>query len=203
MGMPRVIMHNSVSLDGAVNGFDVDMGLHYQIAGEYRAEAHLVGSNTVKVGVALYGAEIPPEEKSDYVKPEKSPGLPLWVIPDTRGTLMGMLHYLRRMEYCSDVLVLVATDTSREYIQYLEARDYDYYLCGEKHADYRQALAMLGEKYGVKTVMVDAGPILNGILLANGLIDEIHLLVAPCLVGGESARMFSGLGPMDRILAFH
>ena len=52
--LPKVIVHNSVSLDGSLTNFMPDMGLHYQIAGDYKPDAHLIGSNTVKVGVELY-----------------------------------------------------------------------------------------------------------------------------------------------------
>lgn len=201
MGVPRVIIHNSVSLDGAVTGFDVDMGLHYGLAGEYGAEAHLVGSGTMKAGIELFGVEVPPEEPADFAKPEKDAGLPLWVIPDTRGSLKGSLHYLRRTEYCRDVVLLVSEKTSKSYLRHLEDRHYDYHVCGEEKVDFQRAFKILREKYAVKTIMVDAGPTLNGILLAGGLVDEIHLLVAPVLVGEKSAGLFSKLGlkNMDNI----
>ncbi len=40
----KVIIHNAISLDGEIRGFDIDMGLHYTIAGKYRPDVHLVGS---------------------------------------------------------------------------------------------------------------------------------------------------------------
>jgi len=43
----KTIMHNSVSLDGSFINFDVDMGLHYQIASRLQPDAHLIGSDTV------------------------------------------------------------------------------------------------------------------------------------------------------------
>ena len=74
--LPKVILHNSVSLDGSLTNFEPNMGLHYQIAGKYNADAHLIGSNTVKVGVKLYGGDVPLEEKQDFAKPERSESLP-------------------------------------------------------------------------------------------------------------------------------
>ena len=64
--LPKIILHNSVSLDSSLTNFDPNMELHYQIAGKYNAEARLIGSNTVKVGIELYGGKVPPEEKSDF-----------------------------------------------------------------------------------------------------------------------------------------
>jgi hypothetical protein len=33
MTRPRVTIHNTVSIDGKVTGFPVDLGLHYAVAG--------------------------------------------------------------------------------------------------------------------------------------------------------------------------
>ena len=59
--LPKIILHNSVSLDGSLTNFGPNMELHYQIAGKYNVDAHLIGSNTVIVGVELYGGDVPPE----------------------------------------------------------------------------------------------------------------------------------------------
>ncbi len=191
--MLKAVMHNSVSLDGAMLGFDVNMELHYRIAGRYAADVQLVGSNTIKMGIDMFGVEIPPEEKSDFTKPEKDASLPYWVVPDTKGVLMGLLHYLRRVEFCKDIVVLVSEKTGRDYLQYLEERDCSYYSCGEDYVNYERAFEILQDELGAGTVFIDAGPTLNGILLEKGLIDEISLLVHPFLVGKKSGKLFERL----------
>ncbi|MCW4045195.1 MAG: hypothetical protein NWE94_06735 [Candidatus Bathyarchaeota archaeon] len=120
--MPKVIVHNSVSVDGSLTNFVPDMGLHYQIAGSYKADVHLIGSNTVRVGLDLYGGGVPAEERKDFEKPERDRSLPLWVIPDSAGTLKGLLHACRRFEYCRDIVVLVSEETPEEYIAYLREK---------------------------------------------------------------------------------
>ncbi len=52
----------------------------------------------------------------------------------------------------------------------------------------RTALEELNERYGVLTVRVDSGGILNGVLLRAGLVTEVSILVHPALVGGTSQR---------------
>ena len=47
------------------------MGLHYQIASNYKPDMHLIGSNTIKTGIETYGNGVPPEEKSDFEKQKK------------------------------------------------------------------------------------------------------------------------------------
>jgi 2,5-diamino-6-(ribosylamino)-4(3H)-pyrimidinone 5'-phosphate reductase len=62
----KVIMHNSISLDGSVIGFEVNMGLHYQIASGFKPELFIVGSNNAKVGVDMFMAEVPAETEEDF-----------------------------------------------------------------------------------------------------------------------------------------
>jgi len=188
--LPKVILHNSVSLDGSLTNFEPNMALHYQIAGKYNADAHLIGSNTVKVGVELYGGEVPLEEKQEFAKPERSEGLPYWVIPDTKGILKGLLHTCRRFEFCRDVIVLVSETTPAEYVTYLKERNYDCHIVGKKHVDLERALELLSKRYGVKTVLADTGRILGNLLLNQGFVKEISLLIHPLIVGTTAYNMF-------------
>jgi 2,5-diamino-6-(ribosylamino)-4(3H)-pyrimidinone 5'-phosphate reductase len=193
MKRPKVIMHNSISLDGSFISFDVNMGLHYQVAGRYQAEAHLIGSITIKTGIELYGGELPPEDEADFTKQDRGANLPYWVVVDTRGMTKGLLHVCRRFEFCRDVIILISEKTGEEYVNYLKERNYDYLICGKDHVDYVRALGDLGNTYGIKTVLVDSGPTLNGLLLSQGLIDEISLLVSPVLVGNKSDSLLAQL----------
>jgi 2,5-diamino-6-(ribosylamino)-4(3H)-pyrimidinone 5'-phosphate reductase len=192
--LPKVIVHNSISLDGSLTNFEPNMGLHYQIAGNYTPDAHLIGSNTVKVGVELYGEEVPLEERGDFEKPERAKSLPLWVIPDTTGALKGLLHTCRRFEYCKDVVVLVSEETPEDYLAHLRERSYDFHVVGKRHVDLKLALELLSEKYKVKTVLADTGRILGNLLLEQGLASELSLLVHPVIVGKEAYTMFGNIG---------
>ena len=41
-------------------------------------------------------------------------------------------------------------------------------------------------------MLCEGGPILNGLLLAEGLIDELCVTISPLLVGGPAARIVHG-----------
>ena len=56
--------------------------------------------------------------------------------------------------------------------------------------DLRSALETLRSDFRVRTVRVDSGGVLNGLLLRQGLVSEVSLLVHPELVGGTMPRTF-------------
>lgn len=56
-----------------------------------------------------------------------------------------------------------------------------------------EALRAARERHGVRSVLCEGGPTLNGALLADGVLDELFLTVAPSLAGGtEALRALSG-----------
>ena len=158
-------MANSITLDGAFDGFRTYMGQHLSVNREYWTYMTLNGSTSVVKGAV--DDDLIPEERSDFSKPEKGPGTPYFVIPDSGGITRGLLHGLRQVDYCNDAILLVSEKTSQSFIDYLEERDYDYFISGKDKVDLPKALDWLVEKYGVETMMVDAGPTLNRVLISS------------------------------------
>lgn len=189
--LPKLVLHNSVSLDESLTNFQINMELHYQIASNYSADAHLIGSKTMTSGFELFNEPIPEENKSDFEKPNRSNSLPYWVTVDSKGILKGVLHACRRFEYSRDIVVLLTEETPQDYVEYLQERNYDFHVVGKKYVDLKSALELLSQKYGVKTVLADTGRVLGNLLLNQGLVTEISLLVHPVIVGPNCYRMFS------------
>ena len=50
---PEVIVHNTLSLDNAFFGFDIDLESHYSVLTGLKPDAILVGSDTAKTGVEI------------------------------------------------------------------------------------------------------------------------------------------------------
>ena len=191
--LPKVIVHNSISLDGSLTSFEPNMQLHYEIAVRYKPDAHLIGSNTIKAGIKLYGDEVPQEEEKDFKKPKRKKSLPYWVIPDTKGKLKDLLHTCRRFVFCRDVIVLVSETTPKEYLEHLRQRNYDFCITGSVHADLDKSLKLLSSEYKIKKVLTDTGRILGNLLLDQGFASELSILVYPVIVGNKAYNIFGNI----------
>ncbi len=199
--LPKVIVFNSVSVDGSINGFDVDVGLHYEVLGKIGTDCLLAGSNTAKTGIQLFYKTIPVEEAGDLVKPktEAADNRPVWVIADSRGVLQGLMHVHRRSGYSKDIIVLVSKQTPNAYLTYLSERNYDYIVAGDDHVDFHAALEELNGRFGIRTVVTDSGGVLVSVLLDRELVDELHLLIAPQVVGKNAVNLFRTLDHSARL----
>ncbi len=180
--LPRVILHNAVSLDGKIDGFPVDLYQYYGLAATWKEDATLAGSDTFLKAAS----EAPAEDKSVLLPPDvdSSDRRPLLAIPDSRGRIRTW-HYLRSLPYWRGFVALCSQSTPQEYLHYLKERHIDCIIAGQDHVDLRAALREMNSRYGVKVVRVDAGGTLNGLLLRQGLVAEVSLLIYPSLVGGE------------------
>jgi len=83
-----------------------------------------------------------------------------------------------------DILVLVCRSTPPEYLAYLRSRNICYLVAGDGRVDLTQAISAMGTELGISCVLSTAGGGLQGALLREDLIDELHLSIAPALVGG-------------------
>ena len=193
--LPKVIMHNTITVNGAVDNFPCNLELHYRIAGEYKADLSLVGSTTAKLGIEMYMDKIPPETGKDFIRPviETGDKRSFIAFTDSRGILKGLLHVYRNFEFCKDVIVIITDNTPQDYVDYLKERQYCYFKAGKDRVDIEKALEHLYEVYRTRIVISDSGAALNGVLLNRGLVDEISLIITPLLVCKSSLKLFEHL----------
>ena len=182
--LPHVILYSAVSLDGRITGFNADVELYYDLASRWDIDAVLMGSNTVLTGFGAEPGEIGEENLESMVNREKDPedSRPFLVIPDSKGQIR-IWNELFKMPYLRDIIVLCSKSTPEEYINFLNERNIDYLIAGDKQVDLKDAMKRLNSEYGINSIRVDSGGILNGVLLNDGLADEIHVLIHPELVG--------------------
>ena len=187
--LPWVILYNAVSLDGRITGFDADVELYYELASKLDVDAVLMGSNTVLTGFGVKPGENL-SESEEVLKPrvnDPEDNRPLLVVPDSKGQIR-IWSELLKMPYIRDILVLCSRSTPTEYLNFLDERYINYLVVGYQQVDMENAFEELNTRFGVKKIRIDSGGILNGVLLREGLVDEMHLLVHPELVGSTTSN---------------
>lgn len=193
-----------ISVDGRLEGFPPDVARYYELAGQLPHDAILAGSGTMVAAAADAGVDL---RQDDDTLPKKlgpltDPDRPLLIIIDSRGQLTRF-DWLRETGLFGDVLVLGSTRTPESHLRRLRGANVEFEVFGSERVDLEPALVHLREQRAIEAVRVDAGPGLNGALLAAGLLDEISVLLAPYLVG--SGRSFldglTGNGPPKLELA--
>ncbi|MEW5719093.1 MAG: RibD family protein [Chloroflexota bacterium] len=182
--LPRVILHNASSVDGRMDWCAVDLGLYYELAARWNVDAILGGSNTM---LAAPGQQ--PDRDDETFVPERVPDdpRPLLAVVDSQGRIHNW-NFWRKQPYWRDVLVLCSRATPRVYLDELQNKRVNYFIAGDDRVDLRAALEELNTRYGVQSVRVDSGGVLNGVLLRAGLVGEVSILFTPSLVGGMTPR---------------
>jgi 2,5-diamino-6-(ribosylamino)-4(3H)-pyrimidinone 5'-phosphate reductase len=190
VGLPWVILHNTMTLDGTIKGFEADLDIHYRVAAGVGAQGYLVGSQTVLD--AFY--DEPVKEDGEYI-----PGVdptdkrPFWIVVDSKGKLINYLDFFRKLPYIKEIIVLISRRTPKEYIKFLKRRKYPYILSGEDYVDYKQAFRILRKDYQINRLLTDTGNLLNRVLFELGLINAISLVIAPLLLDDGEMKIFSEL----------
>jgi riboflavin biosynthesis pyrimidine reductase len=81
------------------------------------------------------------------------------------------------------VVAILSERVSDAYLAFLRERGVSYLLAGAHEVDLPLALEKIGERFGVRTLMLEGGGKINGGMLGAGLIDEVSVLVAPLVDG--------------------
>jgi 2,5-diamino-6-(ribosylamino)-4(3H)-pyrimidinone 5'-phosphate reductase len=184
--LPRVILHNAVSADGRVDWFIPDTGLFYSLTSRWNEDATLAGSETILAS----DLEVDDGDPAPGNGRLEGDTRPILVVPDTRGRIRCW-GGLRASGYWREFISIGTGATPRSHLKYLERSGVKCLVAGEKHVDLACALEQLRRRFRVKTLRVDSGGTLNGVLLRMGVVSEVSLLIHPAMVGGFSpASMF-------------
>jgi 2,5-diamino-6-(ribosylamino)-4(3H)-pyrimidinone 5'-phosphate reductase len=178
---PHVVVHVAVSLDGATTGFDPDVERFYELARMWREDVTLVGADTILAQEEALAAVPRPGPAADG---------PLLAVVDGRARVREW-EALRDCGSWSGVLALRAGEAPVD-DGVSPARQL---VTGTNRVDLAAALGALGKREGAELVRVDSGGSLIGALLRDGLVDEVSLLVHPCLAGAVGERVWHGGEP--------
>lgn len=186
MDKMRVVLHIQTSLDARATGFDIDMGTYYQLAETFGPDAIISGADT------FLAAPIPdevPEWSYEVANNFPSCSRSVMAIVDSRGRVRNWSG-IKKQPFWKTSVALCSRSTPKEYLDYLKREDVDVIIAGKDRVDLKKALKELQERYGLKTLRIDSGGTLSAILLKEGLIDEVSVILSPCIVGNLNTAHF-------------
>ena len=100
----------------------------------------------------------------------------------------GKLHYGEDNVLGDHAIAILGEQVSDEYLSELREDGVSYLFAGKDGHDLRSAVDLLGETFGIKTLLLEGGGMINGAFLKNRLIDEISLLVYPASTTSKVSR---------------
>ncbi len=199
MDRPYIICHMVMSLDGKVTGDFLERSEYgkfieeyYRIHREYGADGFLCGRVTMEGSfpqppVPSKDYDGPPIDREDYIA-EKAAFYAVAIDPN------GKLWWSNRAisdpdegydgAHIIEVLTENAPDT---FLAHLRDKGVSYLFAGKSELNFPLAVQKLKKLFGIKTLLLEGGGIVNGSFLQEDLIDEISLVVIPAAECSENA----------------
>lgn len=183
---PTTTLFLLTSLDGKINSGDQDCldvdkdwclipGVKEGLNQYYEIEA-LTDLYSLNTGRVM--AKIGVNEKRVY--PKKLPCC--FIIIDNKPHLNN--HGIDYLCHWVDKLILVTT--YKEHVAYsLQEKYANLDILSYDILDLNQLLIDVKKRYDVKAITIQSGGSLNGLFLRENLIDYVHIIIAPLLVGGK------------------
>jgi diaminohydroxyphosphoribosylaminopyrimidine deaminase/5-amino-6-(5-phosphoribosylamino)uracil reductase len=186
-GRPWVRVKVAASLDGRTA---LENGASQWITGEEaRADGHRWRARACAILTGI--GTVRQDDPRLTVRAIATPRQPLKVVVDRHGDLPTTARVLTG----GDVIVVTATKpiaSLPENVQVIIVPDRD------GRIDLHAMAKALGERQ-INELHVEAGAKLNGAMLAAGIVDELLLYVAPCLLGDPARGMFALPAPLERL----
>jgi len=199
MNRPYVICHMTISLDGKVTGEHLVRSNHspasevyYEINRNYKADAYACGRVTMEG--SFTGGWYP-----DLSEFEPAYSLMDYLVDEVTGFYAVAFDPHGRLGWKSNRIIDVDEDSGYDkaqiievlthdidlrYLTYLQSMGIPYIFAGDTEMDMEEALFKLKAYFGIKTLLLEGGSILNGAFQRAGVIDELSLVVDP-VIGGE------------------
>lgn len=199
MNRPYIFCHMMTSLDGKIMGpymetpeGDAAGNVFYNISfGKdpyYKHQGWLSGRVTTDDNFTFYekpdlDKNAPTVPEGDFVA-EKS--TMYYVSVDPSGKLGWKSSTLTYIDTTAHVIEVLTGRASNDYKAFLRKLGISYILAGEDALDYALALDKLKNLFGIETLMLGGGAVLNWSFIQAGMCDEISVLVAAAADGSTN-----------------
>jgi 2,5-diamino-6-(ribosylamino)-4(3H)-pyrimidinone 5'-phosphate reductase len=208
MTRPRVVCHMASSIDGriVVDGWPAPASAavrseYERVHSSYDSQGWMCGRVTMEPFAKRLRSESEiarvyegPASREDFRAPGEFESFAFAI--DPRGRLAWETNDISG----DHVVAILSECVSSEYLQFLRKRGVSYLLAGDGDIDLSLALDKIGDRFGVRTLMLEGGGGINGSMLRAGLIDEVSLLIAPVADGavGEPSLFDVATNPEKR-----
>lgn len=197
MKRPYVIINIAMTVDGKIDTFE-RLGAKISSADDWQRVDRLRAENdAVMVGGRTLIKEDPRlTVKSPELRKERlTLGLaenPVKVGVVSEAILTGESRFIQKGP--ARVLIFTTKRTSQAQLKTLEDAGVEVFILGEQRVDLASMLGKLKD-LGIKHLLVEGGGTLNSALIRDGLVDEIHIYIAPLIFGGaETPTLADGMG---------
>jgi 2,5-diamino-6-(ribosylamino)-4(3H)-pyrimidinone 5'-phosphate reductase len=198
---PYIICHMAASVDGKIDGAALRTIMK---PGEYEALHAKVGGNAWICGRQTMEEHF--SEKEPFRSRSNAPAGPQPVHVARRADSYAIsVDTLGKLNWSSgdlagDHLICVVSERApAEYVSMLRNKNISYVVAGESSVDLGKAVQLLGEHFGIRTLLLEGGGHINGAFLKAGLVDELSLLLLPGVDGRHDiAGVFDGIVEPNR-----
>lgn len=199
MNRPYIFCHMMTSLDGKIMGnymdtpegqsaSDVFYNISFGKDPYYRHQGWLSGRVTTDDNFTFYrkpalDENAPTVPEGDFVAKADAPMY--YVSVDPSGKLGWENSELTYVDTTAHVIEVLTTKASNSYKAFLRKLEISYIIAGEETLDFALAMEKLKTLFGVETLMLGGGGVLNWSFLQAGLCDEISVVIAPAADGSS------------------
>lgn len=188
---PKVICHIMSSVDGRLlnsrwtEPFDSTpasdlLQVYAAIGLELGTDAWMFGKNTLRAAFSykwgIDGHAVSSDSPAVSVGDRHSERM--FIVADPEADIFFTSSVLRG----DNMLVIVGRNATEEYLAHLREKQISYVIVSDA-TDLQVGLEAVGQEFGIRCISVQGGGILNGALLAEGLVDELSLVVYPGIDG--------------------
>lgn len=200
MNRPYIFCHMMTSVDGKIMGTYMDTpegesagGVFYDIAfgkdSYYKHQGWLSGRITTDDNFTFY--KIPKlEEQNLEVWEGDFVALPnaamYYVSIDPSGKLGWESNTLVYENTSAHVIEVLSNKASNAYKAFLRKLDISYIIAGEDSLDYALAMEKLKNLFGIETLMLGGGGVLNWSFIQAGMCDELSVVIAASADGSST-----------------
>lgn len=188
---PYIICHIASSVDGRLLNYrwsqpfdgssQGEVLSQYAKAGmELGTDAWMFGLTTAKAFLSekFHSEKATNSENREPFIGEKS-SKRWFIVSDPCGEIL----YTRSEVRGDNIIAILGTSVSDEYLSHLRENNISYVFGGEDGLDLASALESLYTVFGIKSISLQGGGIINGAFLNERLLDELSLIIYPGIDG--------------------